>query len=890
MSASRPFTYEGETTAKVSFPLGGIGTGSIGLSGAGRMIDWEIFNKPDKGSTNGFSHFAVKAERSGQVIDARILNGPYLGDLTGDFQAEGNRNFGTGARRDSLVGMPHFKSSRLDGRFPIARLSFSDERFPGLVELEAFNPFIPLNSRDSSIPVGMFEIKLRNTTREVLDYTIAAVLGHGPFRPTEAVQVREGDLHGVKITSHADNAQAEAYSELLIATDAGETSSQTYLYHGLWFDSLQVYWNDLKRPGRFEDRAGHPGYASGGMRRDRDHSLQAAHVTVAPGEAKTVRFLIGWYVPNFEKYWVTPVWHFEDSPAHSATWKNWYATEWPGVLAIAQEVFREWDRLRSETVLFRDALYGSSLPLPVLDAAAANLSILKTATVARLPDGTFYGWEGLYQDVGSCEGSCTHVWNYQQALPFLFPALERSMRKADYAYNLDKAGGMSFRMSLPLGSGGVTERPCADGQFGNVLKLYRDWKLSGDDVFLRELWPSVKRSIEYAWSPDNPDRWDPERTGVLWGRQHHTLDMELFGPNAWLTGFYLGALKAGARMAEHLGEAETARQWTAIFERGRTWVDENLFNGDYYTQSIDLGDRGVLEPYAKATVSRRIVGADIFDLYWSDEHRQIKYQAGDGCLIDQVLGQWHADLYGLGDVLDPSHVRSALTAIHRHNFKQHLEDVANPCRVFGVYDESGAVICAWPEGVAAPAVPVPYAQETMHGFEYAFGSALFQHGLLDQGVEVFRGVRDRYDGQSRNPWNEIECGSNYARSMASWAGLLALSGFSFDAQRKELGFAPRLRQGLTFRTFWSNASGWGTAELSNGAFSLSVLYGSLDLARVRLALRDSPARVTRNGSPVDARAGRDGVAFDSLRIGRGDTLSVFSADLSVDQLRDTTEF
>ncbi len=204
-------------------------------------------------------------------------------------------------------------------------------------------------------------------------------------------------------------------------------------------------------------------------------------------------------------------------------------------------------------------------------------------------------------------------------------------------------------------------------------------------------------------------------------------------------------------MADHLGEAETAREWNATFERGRTWVDEHLFNGEYYTQSVDLGDREVLEPYAKATVSRRIVGADIFDLYWSDEHRQIKYQAGDGCLIDQVLGQWHADLYGLGDILDPSHVRSALNAIHRYNFKKHLEDVANPCRVFGVYDESGAVICAWPEGVAAPAVPVPYAQETMHGFEYAFGSALFQHGLLDQGVEVFRGVRDRYDGKSQEP-------------------------------------------------------------------------------------------------------------------------------------------
>ena len=194
-----------------------------------------------------------------------------------------------------------------------------------------------------------------------------------------------------------------------------------------------------------------------------------------------------------------------------------------------------WDELKQETLRFRDAVYSSTLPVSVLDAAAANLSILKSPTTLRLEDGTFYGWEGCHPSAGSCEGSCTHVWNYQQALPFLFPALERSMREADYKYNLNAAGGLSFRLSLPLGTNYATERPCADGQFGNILKLYRDWKLSGDTAWLARLWPAAKLSIEYAWSPQNPDRWDPEQTGVLWGRQHHTLDMELFGPNSWLT-------------------------------------------------------------------------------------------------------------------------------------------------------------------------------------------------------------------------------------------------------------------------------------------------------------------------------------------------------------------
>src|SRR5690606_17248670 len=138
MPMTAPFVYEGERTREISFPLGGIGTGSIGLSGAGRLVDWEILNRPAKGITNGISHFAVRAERAGRLVDARILNGPYLGDRTGDFPADTSRNFGFGARRDSLAGMPHFAHNTFTGRFPTAELRFTDDRFPGAVDLAAF--------------------------------------------------------------------------------------------------------------------------------------------------------------------------------------------------------------------------------------------------------------------------------------------------------------------------------------------------------------------------------------------------------------------------------------------------------------------------------------------------------------------------------------------------------------------------------------------------------------------------------------------------------------------------------------------------------------------------------------------------------------------------------
>ena len=57
--SSEPFRYEGPRTRAISFPLGGIGTGCIGLSGTGRLVDWEIFNRPNKNGHNGFSFFGT---------------------------------------------------------------------------------------------------------------------------------------------------------------------------------------------------------------------------------------------------------------------------------------------------------------------------------------------------------------------------------------------------------------------------------------------------------------------------------------------------------------------------------------------------------------------------------------------------------------------------------------------------------------------------------------------------------------------------------------------------------------------------------------------------------------------------------------------------------------
>ena len=165
--------YTGEHLREISFPIGGIGTGSIGLAGNGRLTDWEIANRPNKGGGNGHSFFAVKADKAGKCVDARVLQGDCPKDLIGQYMRQNFTGYGYGPRNDTLAGFPHFEQCAFTGRFPTAEVDFADPSFPGRVRLTAFNPFIPLNEDDSSLPAAFFAVTFANDTAQALDYTAA---------------------------------------------------------------------------------------------------------------------------------------------------------------------------------------------------------------------------------------------------------------------------------------------------------------------------------------------------------------------------------------------------------------------------------------------------------------------------------------------------------------------------------------------------------------------------------------------------------------------------------------------------------------------------------------------------------------------------------------------
>ncbi|OBZ17649.1 GH116 family glycosyl-hydrolase [Bacillus sp. FJAT-26390] len=815
--------YIGEKTREISFPLGGIGSGCIGLAGNGRLVDWEIFNRPNKKSFNGFSHFAVKAEHDGKLLDARVLNGdmqaPYMGEhLRG---APLHSGYGYGPESQTMAGMPHFQEVEFRGEFPLANMSFAESAFPGRVRLLAFNPFIPLQADDSSLPAAFFEWEIENTDKVPIVYTLCLSVGN-PI-PTEQVYHRYSEIKGsqgqsihmIKLGTNQFGEDDPSFGDITISTDAADVSYQEFWYRGGWCDNLEMFWHDFKQPGRMKNRQ----YDVADQPKARkDSASLAAHIELAPGEKKKIRYTISWHFPNVDNFW-------NPNPQRPNSWKNYYGTLFEDSRASAKYAFEHWDRLYGDTIKFKEALFSSTVPAVVKDAVSANLSVIKSPTVLRLTDGSFYGFEGCIEDVGSCEGSCTHVWNYAYSLPFLFPGLERSMRDLDYKYNADEDGRMSFRLMLPIGRKRNDDRACADGQFGGVIKAYRDWKISGNTEWLKSNWPEIKKSITYAWADTNEDKWDPDKKGILEGRQHHTLDMELYGPNSWLSGFYLAALKAGAEMAAFLGEQVTADEFEGLFQKGKRWVDDCLFNGEYYIQQINLSNKSVVDCFDDETLNT----------YWNEELGEIKYQIAEGCAIDQVVAQWHANLSGLGEIFDKNQIRTALKSLYRNNFKPSMRHEANTWRLFSLNDEGGIVICTWPEGVSKPAIPLTYNSETMTGFEYQAASLMIQEGLVEEGLSIVKAIRERYDGEKRNPWNEIECGSNYARSMASYSLLQAFSGFEYDMVKGMIGFSPVQTTNGVFRTFWSLDMGWGIFEQNLEQALIHVISGRLELLVLKLS-------------------------------------------------------
>ncbi|QEC66652.1 hypothetical protein FRZ67_04810 [Panacibacter ginsenosidivorans] len=813
--------YTGSNLNRVAFPIGGLGAGMFCMEGTGAVSHMSVKNQPDVFNEPGmFAAICVKGLKNG----AKILEGPVP-----DWKKFGQKDAGNGAT-GATTGLPRFHHASFLARFPFAMLDLTDNDIPLKVQVTGWSPFIPGEEDNSGMPVGAMEYSFRNTGTQKLDTIFS-------FNTKNFVQVENGNnkvrpIQNGFILTEEGIKEKPLRTDFAVFTNDRNTIVDHCWFRGGWWDPITMAWNAVKNAA-----------IKNNAPVDKDAPGASLYVpfTLLPGAEKTIRLMFAWYTPDSEltfgnmgirKENCDPASGCCNSPSDIGLdkydkdfdgkfYKPWYSNRFKNIEEVCAYWNDNYDELKNKSTLFKDAFYKSTLPPEVIEAVAANLTILKSPTVMRQYDGRLWNWEGCGDSWGCCHGSCTHVWNYAQAISHLFPALERSLRDTEFCESQDEKGHQNFRSVLPIKPATHDFHAAADGQLGGIMKVYREWRISGDNEWLKKIFPMVQKSMDYCINT-----WDPRQKGVIEEPHHNTYDIEFWGADGMHCSFYLGSLEAIIAMGSHLNKDVTL--YKTLAERGRKMMETGLYDGEYFIQDIQFKGLNAKDPTT----------AQSFGGEYSQEAKELlqkegpKYQYGKGCLSDGVLGAWIARMCGLNDPVDNTKIKSHLKAVHKYNLKENLSEHANPQRpAYALGDEGGLLLCTWPKG-GKLSLPFVYSDEVWTGIEHQVASHLMLMGNVKEGIDIVRASRNRYDGRIRNPFNEYECGHWYARALSSYGYLQALTGVRYDAVDKTLYIDSKIGD---FTSFLSTETGFGTVSLKSGKPFVKIAYGNINIEKINVS-------------------------------------------------------
>ena len=807
-----PTVYRGTELQTIGMPVGGLCAGLLYLGGDGRLWLWDVMNKEDEGVlANGrdgllYAHPAepVSPVRQGFSLQIKMHGESEIRPLDQ-----------TGWRDISF-----------QGQYPVGVVNYSDPGMPVSVRLQAYSPFIPLNTDDSSLPATVMTFTLTNNSSAPVEVVLGGWMENSVALYTGYKSVMRRN----RIRQDASLTFVECTME---AVDPSAPPKHDYgnMGIGVLADArkISLFSAKLERPDPkiiFADNAS-PAEETASADDWANKLIGAVRyrVTLPPSAAETVSFVVTWHFKYLDL----------DGIEGAETGRH-YATRFSDSYAVAQYVQQNFHRLETDTLLWRETWYGGTLPHWFLERTLANVSTLATTTCYRFGTGRFYGWEG----VGCCPGTCTHVWSYAQAAARLFPELERTTREmVDYGIGFDPhTGRIDYRGEAERGE-------ATDGQAGTILRTLREHQMCADSQFLETVWPRTRQAIEYLM------RKDANQTGIIQGAQHNTMDADWYGEISWISSLYVAALLAGEQMAIERNDLAFAARCRELADRGSASICEQLFNGEYFVQKPDP-----LRP--------DVVGY---------------YQTSD---VDQVLGQSWAWQVGLGRVLDQKKTLSALASLWRYNFASDVGPFRKEFpagRWYALPGEAGMIMATNPQNIPDPFhadwhFSVPHFNECMTGFEHQVASHMIAEGMVEEGLALTRAVHDRYHASRRNPWNEIECGDHYARAMASYGTFVSMCGFEYHGPKQHIGFTPRMGES-SFSVAFVAAEGWGSFDQQIGT---SKMDARLEVKWGRVALRTIALRLPegRSGNEVSVMVNSSKIPSRADTMGRQLTISLDS--------------
>lgn len=750
----------------IGMPVGGIMCGMVYLGGDGRLWLWDVFNKNQSGVVYKNIPWHEKIQFNFDYV--RPFDGANYVEPVKDVRP---LDQGFTIRIGDVVKKleeSDWEEVSFEATYPVATIKFIDKSLPVSILLKAWSPFIPLNEQDSALPVTILSYTVENKSSSAINVELMGRLenktaiysANDPeyFRINESVEKEK--FKGVFMRSGSHNWADETFWH---APDFGNFCLAA-------FNSNSSADIGTKNKIPFNEK------------------LVGAVTTSAalqPGQSTELNFAISWYFPNltFDKL------KNEGGRHYKKRFKN--------SVEVVRYVHDNFESLSKQTQLWTDTWYKeSTLPHWFLERTFLNISTLATTTCHWFESGRFYAWEGI----GSCPGTCNHVWQYAQAVGRIFPALERDTReRVDLGVGFYEDGHIGFRAEYDA-------QPAVDGQAGRILDIYREHQVSADDSFLRRSWPKTKKAVEFLLKQDtNGD-------GMTDTQLENTLDAKWPGEIAWIVGLSVTAVKAAQRMAEEMGDAEFATRCGDYAAKGKANMEKLLFNGEYFIHRPDpvKGREGVIGSY-------------------------------NTCHIDQVYGQSWAFQVGLGRTIDKEKTLSALKALWKYNFTTDVGPYLaehHGGRPYALPGEGGMIMNTNPKNEEVPygvkdAWQVTYFHECMSGFEHQVASHMMAEGMVEESLILTRTIHDRYHAKKRNPFNEVECSDHYARAMASYGTFITACGFTYHGPKKEIGFAPKIGA-ENFKAPFTTAEGWGTYTQVKKGKSLECV---LDVKRGRLAVK-----------------------------------------------------
>ena len=791
-------------------PVAGIGTGTVYVGGDGRLWGWDIFNVAHEGCIpNGGTKEQPMRERDGaNYINPSKMVSPW--NIRQGLVLHING-------KPTPLDHSGFPQVKFTGQYPIATIQLRDPASPISAEIETFSPFIPLDYDNSSLPVTVMEITLKNSGTAAVSVGLEAFLENAAIREAAAASALRRVAEVIPLPNGAMVMGR-------VAQPAGAPESTPKLETLRDWGSMALAILSDKAQAQ-ASRGSETAKADTPLSEVQEMAVRVPLVIPARGEIKTT-VIISWHFPGLHP-----------DMAGMPDPRRWVSERFADAAAVVTHAAKEMAHLSGLTHRFRDTWYGSetgddrgTLPHWLLERSLWTVSALNTNGTYRMSKGRVWGWEGT----GCCPGTCTHVWHYGQSAGRLFPQLEIDLReRTDFTPEvMNAAGNIKYRGTF------VGDVECIDGQAGILLRCYREHLSDPTGEFLKRNWPHIQKATEFLVTAEAKDK-PSGNDGIFTRRFENTLDAKWGGEIPWIVGIYLAGLTAAAAMAEEVGDTGLATRWREIVAKGST----------AYAGYFDK---------AAGFYKAKFTEAELLPVH-----------VGPGSHIDMCLGDFWLAQVGLPPIGDKAQLRQAMTSLYKYNFVPDMgvfREKMKPHsgRHYALTGEGGLVMATWPHGglpEACKSFPTfDYFQECMSGFEHSAAALMISLAkdetdpLLSQGLTVCRAIHDRYDAAHRNPYNEIECSDHYARAMSSYGVFIAATGFHCHAASGLVRFEPKMGA-KNFAAPFVGAGAWGRftqKQTPTGlAASLGVRFGSLRLTR--LELRPTPTKATPVSSVTLAR-------------------------------------